>query len=131
MEDSHAPKHLRQLARQLSEFVAIIHVMLWNLDKITLTYHLEKEDAPERIAEDFLMVASDVLPRVDAPAEQLTLTGNILADWAVLADLVLLMGLTGPTGRRLDTAAHVLDRIATALVILKDTAPELIRPKED
>ena len=128
--DNHERKRRDQIARHLAELAIIIRMMLEGLDRIVLALHIEADDMRERIADDFLMVADNVLPTVDAPGELLAMARATLMDWVVANDLVSLMQATGVTPRRLATAEAVIERCAVTLAALHDLAPGLFRQED-
>jgi hypothetical protein len=130
VEDNSAEKRARQIARTLAVAVTMIRTILVNLDDIRLSLHAADDDMRERIAEDYLMVARDVLASVKAPVELLSIIRSALVDWIVLSDLVSLSRARGANPRQLETMEEMAERLATTMEVIRDLHPELFEDTE-
>jgi hypothetical protein len=128
--DNFDQKRAQAIARTLAVTVLLIREILVNLDEIRLVMHPADGNVRERIAEDYLMVARDVLPTVEAPGEILSIVRSALVDWIVLSDLVSLSQLTGANSRQLDTMEEMADRLAATMEAIRELYPELFEDRE-
>lgn len=118
--DNRDQKRADQIGKVLAMAVLAIHAILADLDDIRLSLHFGEADLRERVSGDYLLVARDILPTVEAPAELLSIVKTALMDWIVLSDLVSLSQEAGLTGRRLDTMEEVAERLTSLLAVLRE-----------
>jgi hypothetical protein len=116
--DNHDHKRADQIGKMLATSALAIHAILADLDDIRLSFHFGEADLRERISEDYLMVARDILPTVEAPSDLLSIVRTALMDWIVLSDLVSLSQAAGLTRRHLDTMEEVAERLAALLSMI-------------
>jgi hypothetical protein len=108
--DENERKRLAYIATTLADAARLIHVMLLNLDGISLAFH-GGPAARDRIADDFMLVYANILPGIDAPLEVLAVTRSVLLDWVTLDSLVPALS-AGTTTARAEAAEELANRVS-------------------